>query len=281
MLKECCICGSGSNEPLYSAIVKCQKCGHVFCDLDLDDIELSELYNRDYFLGNEYNNYLADRKALQKNFRLRLKILRSFLDPTRHKHLLEIGCAYGFFLDIASKEFDRALGIDIAGEGILYACGQLKLDAVKADFLKYDFGDEKFDVVCMWDTIEHLRSPHLYLEKMSKHMESGSLIALTTGDINSIISLITKNKWRLIHSPTHLHYFSEKTLTRILDNYGFEIIYNRYCGFYRSTASIAYRILTLDKRSSMLYGLLCKSRLTRINFYLNLYDIMYAIGRKR
>ncbi|MDR4508731.1 MAG: class I SAM-dependent methyltransferase [Candidatus Brocadiaceae bacterium] len=281
MMNECIICSSSDRISLYDGILKCQKCGHIFSDLNLNDDELFNLYRKNYFFGDEYSDYLADRNVLQKSFQMRLKVLESFMDQNRHKHLLEIGCAYGFFLQTALDSFDTVEGIDITEDGVHYAKEQLKLNVVHADFLQHDFKDKNFDVVCMWDTIEHLRCPHLYLKKISKHMKGGSLIAITTGDIGSLNARMKKDKWRLMHPPTHIHYFTKKTLAKILDANGFDIIYNRYCGFYRSVDLIAYRILVLQKKWPKVYTFLCKCRMNRFNFYLNLYDIRYVIARKR
>ena len=280
-MKKCIICKSIRIQPLYHKIVKCQKCGHVFAYPYPSKKELQKHYNKDYFSGGEYSNYLKDKKVFQKNFKLRLKTLQKFISPVHHKHLLEIGCAYGFFLDLVRNQFKSVLGIDISKKGVSHARKQLKLKAIKADFLKYDFGGQKFDVICMWDTIEHLEKPHLFLEKIKKLTKKGSLIAITTGDIESLNARLRRRKWRLIHPTTHLHYFSKKTLSRLLANEGFEVIYNRYSGFYRSIDNIAYNIFILRHKWPWLYNLINKSGLGRINIYLNLYDIVYFIARRR
>ncbi len=280
-MSECVVCGGSRHKPLYSGILRCEGCGHVFADLRLSDEELSRLYGKGYFFGEEYSDYLADRRVLQKNFRLRFRTLQRFLDGTRHRRLLEIGCAYGFFLDLARKRFESVTGIDISDDGTRYAREQLGLAAIHGDFLGYDFSGQIFDVVCLWDTIEHLRDPHLYLEKVGSLTEKGALVAITTGDVESIVARFKKEKWRLLHPPTHLHYFSKRTLARLLDRCGFDAVYSRYCGFSRSVDNIAYNILVLRKQRQRLYDLLKKSGLTRLDFYLNVYDIMYVIARKR
>lgn len=277
----CIVCGGHRMKTYYNSILRCHDCGYVVADMDVCEKKLFELYSRDYFFGGEYSDYIRDKKVLQKNFALRFKVLRKFLDPARHKHLLEIGCAYGFFLDTVRNSFETVLGVDITEEGVRYAREQLHLDVIQGDFLKYDFGDQRFDVVCLWDTIEHLSNPHLYLDKISRHTKGGSLLAMTTGDIESLNARLRKDRWRLMHPPTHIHYFSKRTLTKLLDRYGFDVIYNRYCGFYRSLDNIAYNILVLRKKWQKLYALLRKVRLTEFNLYLNLYDIMYLIARKR
>jgi SAM-dependent methyltransferase len=278
---KCAVCGSSSSKPFYAGILKCPDCGYVFADLHLSDKDFFELYRRDYFFGDEYSDYVAEKKALQKNFELRLKVLRDFIDPSRHKKLLEVGSAYGFFLEVAKNHFESVQGIDITEDGVRYSRESLNLDVIHADLLQHDFGKQTFDLVCMWDTIEHLREPGLYLARIAALMEKGSLIAITTGDIGSVNAWLKKDKWRLIHPPTHAHYFSRKTLGRMLDDLGFEVIYKRHCGFYRSVGNVAYNIFVSRKKWGWIYNLMLRSGLTSLDFYLNLYDIMYVVARKR
>ena len=217
---------------------------------------------------------------LQKNFRLRLRTLNQFLDPARHHSLLEIGSAYGFFLELVEDRFD-AVGIDIAEDGTRYAKDFLQLNVIRDDYLAHDFGGHYFDVVCLWDTIEHLRDPHLYVEKISRHTKRGALLAITTGDVESFVARTKKERWRIIHPPTHLHYFSRTTLKQLLDKCGFDVISSRHCGFYRSVDNILYNILVLRKKRQGIYDLLKKSGLTTLSCYLNVYDILYVVARRR
>ena len=280
-MRECIICNGAQKTAMYAGISKCIRCGHIFFDTRLNNDELDGLYSKAYFCGNEYADYLADQKTLVKNFELRFRTLRNFIHPNRHRYLLEIGCAYGFFLMVVKKYFREVHGIDISEDGTRYARDELKLNVVKGEFLKHDFGSQKFDVVCMWDTIEHLQDPHLYIEKISRHLETGALIAITTGDIGSLNARLRKEKWRLIHPPTHIHYFSKKTLTLMLDTYGFDVVYNRWCGFYRSMDLAVHRTIALNNVWPWLLNFLRKMGITGINFYLNLYDIMFVVARKR
>jgi len=244
-----------------------------------DEFEL--LYNSGYFTGEEYSDYVADKEISQKNFSSRLDVLKNHVDQKIHQSLLEVGCAYGFFLELAKGEFDHVVGIDITDEGIKYARNKLNLNVYKTDLLNWDFERKQFDVACLWDTIEHLRAPDKYLEKIAGNLSSGGLLAITTGDIDSYVAKWRKNRWRLIHPPTHAHYFSRRSLTRLLDRYGFDVVHFEYCGFYRSIDNILYNILTLRSDFSWLYQLLKKSGIINWDLYANMYDIMYIVARKR
>src|SRR5260370_17234881 len=126
----------------------------------------------------------------------------------------------------------------------------------------------------MWDPIEHLRAPHLYVEKIARLTEPGSLLAVTTADVESFNSRLRGKSWRMIHPPTHLHYFSAATLTRLFDRYDFEVIYNRYCGFYRSFGNVAYNIFVLRQQSPCLFTQIHSSVLPHSASYPTLYTIM-------
>jgi len=280
-LNACIACGCASSRPFHPGLLRCTGCGHAWADLQLSSAELAELYRRDYFFGDEYLDYVADRPVIQKNFRLRLRVLDRLLRPDRHRRLLEIGCAYGFFLDLVRGRFQPALGIDIAEDGIRHARDELGLDVVQADLLAHDFGERRFDVVCLWDTVEHLARPDLYLEKAARLTEPGALVALTTGDIGSLNARLNGKRWRLIHPPTHLHYFTRTSLGRMLDRLGFETVYDGSCGFYRSVDFTAYNLFVLRWRLPRVYGLLKRLRLTGFDFYVDLVDIRYVVARRR
>ena len=277
----CLVCRGTNIAPHFRGLLRCRDCNYIFADLKLSDEELAQLYDQSLFNEGEFHDYSADRKYFNQNFRLRFRKLQKFLDPQRHQTLLEIGSAYGFFLEVVHSQFREVLGIDLTDEGVRYTREELQLPAVQADFLEYDFDVSKFDVVCLWDTIEHLRRPDLYLEKIAALTEPGALLALTTGDIDSPVARFRGERWRMINPPVHAHYFSRQTLTRLLDSYQFEVIYNRSCGFYRSANNVAYIILSLRHQQPALFNRLRQLGLLNWGFYLNVYDIMYVIARRR
>ena len=239
-----------------------------------------ELWSFFYFHGKEYSNYKQDKKVLQKNFNLRLKILKKFKSFVSH-NLLEIGSAYGFFLEVANKYFLKVKGIDITREGCYHAKNKLRLDVICQDFLKWNVKSAQYDIICMWDTIEHLKRPDLFIKKINKVLKKDGLLALTTGDISSIVAKLRGEKWRLIHPPTHVHYFSRKVLLNLLTKHGFEVVYVGYPGFYRSLDNIFYNIFVLRLKFESLYKFLKQIFIFKTNFYFNTYDIMYVIAKKR
>lgn len=276
---KCMVCGGSYRESKIPGLLTCLICGFVTANVSLSAEQLRRLYSASYFNGEEYKNYVSERALIEKQFRIRLKRLLRYVEDPAAKQLLEIGCAYGFFLSVARDSFRAVEGLDISEDAIRYAREELGLAVHAADFLKFEPAG-RVDVVCLWDTIEHLERPDLYLEKAACMMQCGGLVALTTGDIGSLVARFRGVRWRQIHPPTHLQYFSRTTLLRLLEKCGFRVRYCGYDGMYRSVDTMAYIILNLKNRQPSLYSLLKRSGFLKWDLYLNLYDILFVVAER-
>jgi SAM-dependent methyltransferase len=279
-VRECLVCGQTLAGSALPGLLTCTACGFTTADLALSDAELERLYGAEYFRGQEYRDYAAEGPLIRRHFKTRLdRLLRYVADPGS-KRLFEIGSAYGFFLEVAGERFRTVEGIDISAAAAAYARDELGVRVTTGEFLGHQVS-EPVDVVCMWDTIEHLRDPHLYVQKAAAHLTRGGTIALTTGDIGSWMARWRGARWRQIHPPTHLHYFSKRTLIRLLERHGFTVAYTAYDGMYRSVDTMAYMILTIKQSRPGVYHALKKSGVLNWNLYLNLYDIVYVVAIKK
>lgn len=274
----CILCGADAgHHELYPGILRCPTCGLVFANTQISAKELANLYQRQYFFGDEYLNYTEDKPFLQKNFRARLKTLRRFSAGGR---LFEIGCAYGYFLELIGGIWE-AEGCDISEVACQDACRR-GLNVSCGEFLSLALKENHYDVVALWDTIEHLARPDLYIEKASRMLKQGGVICATTGDIGSLVATVRGQQWRLIHPPTHLYYFSRRTMQRMLTRHGFEIVHFEHVGYSRSFQQMLYSMLVLNHETRFrkkVYGFL--RPLLSFSLYLNLYDIMFVIARKK
>src|SRR5579863_10506998 len=156
---SCLVCGGICRPSDMPALLICGSCSFVTTNIELSRDEVERLYNARYFAGEEYKDYLAERPLIEAHFRGRLKKIEKHAPDLSRKRLFEIGCAYGFFLAVARERFASVEGIDISVDAVTYASQTLGLAVHAGDFLDYEFR-QNADVVCLWDTIEHLQSPH-------------------------------------------------------------------------------------------------------------------------
>jgi 2-polyprenyl-3-methyl-5-hydroxy-6-metoxy-1,4-benzoquinol methylase len=279
-MTSCDVCGSDGSALGYAGLRRCASCSHVWADMSIEMEAIHRLYRRSYFFGDEYSNYLEDRRIIEKNFAGRLATLRRFLTAS-HRRLFEIGCAYGFFLNAARASFDSVQGIDVSEDAVRFATQELGCTVSCGDLLDADVSGQTFDVVCLWDTIEHLATPRRYLEKVSSRMPAGSLVAITTGDIGSLNARLKRGRWRLIHPPTHLHYFTRQSLTRLLERCGFFVVNVEYCGVYRSVGGMLHNLVARRWQWPRVGRGLRSVVPASLDVYLNLHDIMYIVAERR
>lgn len=278
--KECICCGNVEFSPHLKALKKCVDCGHVCWDSFISPEQASSLYSKNYFMGEEYSNYVEEESIHRLNFADRIRSIDKLI-KIKDSNLLEIGSAYGFFLSEAKAKFKSVKGIDITEEGVRYAQKHLKHDVTLGDYLDTPFAEESLDIVVMWDTIEHLPQPNNFIKKIHMELKKGAYFVFTTGDISSLNAKLRKDSWRLIHPPTHIHYFTKKSAIRILKENGFSNIKIEHVGFSRSIDNILYNIFVLRIPSlRIIYTVANLLRLTRFKLYLNLYDIMLVSAQK-
>lgn len=259
---------------LYLGIVRCRSCDLVYFS---EAVDTKALYGANYFHGGEYHDYSLDKGTLQRNFSGRVVYLEQILLKGR---LLELGCAYGFFLELAAKKYE-AQGIDISEDGVRNAKEKLGLNARHGDFLNFPDELSSYDVACLWDTIEHLPEPFQYLEKLGKWVKPGGHLVLTTGDFGSILARMRGRKWRQIHPPTHLFYFDKKTISRALEKAGFRVVEFSYVGQYRSYRSMFYELFCLRHPNfSWIYRLFTLNGRLDFPVYLNTFDIMQVTAQR-
>jgi 2-polyprenyl-3-methyl-5-hydroxy-6-metoxy-1,4-benzoquinol methylase len=151
----------------------------------------------------------------------------------------------------------------------------------ETDFLECNLKNNYYDVVCMWDTIEHLKSPNSYIAKVQKILNNKGIFVFTTGDINSFVAKFRKHKWRMIHPPTHIHYFSKKSVCHILKANNFKILSITYPGSHRTFDNILYNLFILRKNMPWIYNFSKKIGITKYKIKINLFDIMLVIAQKQ
>lgn len=259
---------------------QCTSCGFITADLAMSDEALAALYGEDYFHGEEYRDYVSEEDSLKDNFRRRIATLQQLIPELKKTDVFEVGCAYGFFLDEVKNDVASAKGIDISSDAVSHARAHKGVDAIAGSYSDYVM-DRPVGLVAMWDTVEHLPRPDLFIHKAARDLLPGGHIAITTGDIASLNARFRGKHWRMIHPPTHLHYFSVATLRRMLERNGFEIVHVSHPGNARNLRSILHFILDLRMGWSGLYRRIANWRIFDLSVSMNLFDIMFVVARRR
>lgn len=279
---RCPVCLGESIHPAgIPRLDRCLTCGFIFFPVG-NDAALLDLYDEEYFSGEEYPDYLGQQAALRRSMRRHLRQMAA-VQPLGGA-VLEIGSAYGFFLDEARAHFNRLVGIDVCRAPTQYAREQLRLDVRLGNVLTHDFSGQRFDVICLWDTIEHLADPRAVLERCASLLDDNGAIFLTTGDIGSLNARMRGRGWRQIHPPSHVSYFSRDTMTRLLNATGLSVVRIETAAYfhtiYNVLASIELRGGTSGRVAGAALRIIGPNASSRVGLWLNLGDIMFVAARK-
>jgi SAM-dependent methyltransferase len=198
-------------------ILQCSSCG--LGRTLARDFAPERYYTEDYFSGvhsDGYADYRGSEHVLRREFAHTVNFIRKFRDGGR---LLDVGCAYGFFLEEA-QPFYEVSGIEIAADAAAF-CRARGLHAVTG------VADEEtlaslgtMDVIVMLDVIEHLPDPHQTLALCCKHLAPGGIIVITTGDFASLCARLAGRHWRLMTPPQHLWFFTPGSVRRLGQSLG-------------------------------------------------------------
>lgn len=284
--KKCVVCNESKFTDYYAKLLKCKSCGHIFAPEMPTNEELKKLYQEEYFFGMEYFDYKADRPALEKNFKNRLKRLNKRVIDKDFK-IVEVGSAYGYFLNLVKSEVNGHIGFEVSEDGVKFSKEKLKVNATTDDFLNHKFKNNSIDTVFMWDVMEHLTEPEKFVQKASYILKPEGRIVFTTGDIGKAVPKLRKGNWRMIHPPTHVHYFTADSARKLLNNFGFKVENIYYKGVYRNLGSVANQIISnrkAKKKDTQLldfgHKIASKTGLTKLNIPLNTWDIMEVVAVK-
>jgi SAM-dependent methyltransferase len=221
----CLACGQASvHRCLYVKngcdVLRCEQCGLGRAETTGFDPE--SYYTSDYFSGKRpdgYADYVGTEQILRREFAGTVEFIRKFRASGR---LLEVGCAFGFFLQEAKRFFD-ASGIELAEDAAEHCRRSgLKVVTGKAnDNLLGRLG--AIDVIVLLDVIEHLPSPRDTIALLVNYLNPGGIIVITTGDFGSLFSRVAGAHWRLMTPPQHLWFFSQASMRSLAISLGLEV----------------------------------------------------------
>ena len=278
---NCQICGSPERSDIAYVVdgypvLRCKSCG--VGRVAVKGFDPSKYYDDGYFTGkyeHSYTDYIGSKSVLSREFTKTLQFVRAH--GPQDGRLLEVGCAYGLFLQQARCHYE-VYGVEPVGAAASY-CHAEGLAGVKHGFLtEQDFIKiGAIDVAVMLDVIEHIDNVAETVELVAKHLRKGGSFVVTTGDWSSLVARLTGPRWRLMAPPLHLWYFTPHSLETLGRRFGLEVI----------SCSHPWKIVPLElilHQASSMLGLKTKMEmprsLKRLGLPANMHDAMRIVFRK-
>lgn len=210
-------------QPGEFRLVRCNRCDLVYLNPRPARQELEALYPEEY---DQYTAALKESPRLARwdrryGLRKRCQAILRFKSAGR---LLDVGCATGDFLDVM-REFPgwQVMGVELSAHAANYARLELGLDVLVGTLEENRLDDASFDVVTLWNVLEHLPDPLATLREIRRILKPGGLLVMNTPNLDSLDARLYGPYWIGYELPRHFCVFSYRTLRMVVDRAGFHL----------------------------------------------------------
>ncbi len=206
-------------------VVRCPSCDLVFVSPRLTSASLQRLYDDvGYFEGEGSVYGGAGARFLQQRWMQgRLDLADTELRrPVTGARLLEVGCAYGLFLDVArSRGYDVA-GVELSASAAEHARTRLGLSVYSSQLAEAPL-DGPFDVVCAWDTLEHVPNPVEFWTAVRKLVADDGVVLFSTPYFSSLPARLLRTRWWTLKPTEHIWHFTPETHRLVAGQAGMQV----------------------------------------------------------
>lgn len=223
----CRLCGGRPDRPFaeQEAVTwwKCPDCGLYFVHPQPHDRVLDALYRSAYYEQPEPD--APERARAVRRWSERVEAIESVRPPGSALHALDVGCGRGEFLGAARDRGWRVIGMEVT----LAALGSLSTDlrrrSVVAELAATPFRAATFDLVALFDVLEHVRDPVDALRAVEPLLRPDGGLVITTPNAASWKARIFRSRWKYFEFERYLHlyHFTPDTLARTLEAAGFRV----------------------------------------------------------
>ena len=220
---ECTVCKDSESIIVLRkeslSLHKCLKCGTVFLG-GYSDGFVQELY--DYY--DKYTNLEKEDVFNPITTTRCQELLRWFSRFGTGREVLDVGCGLGQFVEVANRSGWIAEGLEVSKGAVNFARRQ-GFPVQDQDFLSGEIEPDSFDLVTLFEVIEHVPNPAEFLHRAGEVVRPGGLVYLTTPNFASVDRFLLGEDWKVIGSE-HLSYFTPRTLKALVRNtIQFEILH--------------------------------------------------------
>lgn len=198
------------------AIHRCERCDFEFVHPTPSEEAIAAVYAQGYFsqkTGHGYSDYFGAEAAVSaEKARVRMDRLQAL---GASGSLLDIGCADGRFVAEARARGFSARGVEVSPEARAALPAELR-DLVHGT-LEQAAAHAPFQVVTMWDVLEHLRDPIGTLRTVGGMLAPRGLFGVVVPVIDNVNARRWPRSWDQYKPPEHLSFFSRRSLRETIE----------------------------------------------------------------
>jgi 2-polyprenyl-3-methyl-5-hydroxy-6-metoxy-1,4-benzoquinol methylase len=212
-------------------VVRCRACGLFYTNPRRSVDETAALYSKDYFTSENpstlgYDDYSIHEKGLKEVFSEHLSVVEKYVRPPAS--IIDVGCAFGYFVQVAQSRGWTAEGIEISAYASQIARENTKSPIYTGTLSQVKLKQSYYDVATMWDVLEHAHNPTEELTQANRIMKPDGYLFMTVPNAGSVPARLMRRHWYGFKSAAeHNYFFTKDTLTRLLAKTGFTLVESR------------------------------------------------------
>jgi len=199
----------------FTNIVQCSGCGLLYENPREPEEIIETRYEQ-----VEDAVYEREKEGRVRTYQGMMPAIEKYSRPPGR--VLDIGCYLGVFLDVARQRGWQTVGVEPSAWAA-ERTRQRGHEVINAPLRLSNLSPESFDLITLWDVIEHLHDPLGQLREIHGLLRPGGTFALTTMDTGSLYAKMCGGAWPW-YMRMHLYYFTRGTLARMLEEAGFEVL---------------------------------------------------------
>jgi SAM-dependent methyltransferase len=230
-------------------VVRCEMCGFLYMNPRPTQAEIGKFYPTQYYAPpSPPRRFSRVKRWIMEDFygypaasarspwrRLRKLLLwpemvrravtgRTILPWVGKGRLLDVGCGHGVNDAILLQQGWEVHALDVSTAAVEHARSLLGDRVQAGDLMTVRYGDESFDVVVFSHSLEHIYGLRGVLAEVRRVLDSSGVFVVAVPNAGSWEAKIFSRWWFPWELPRHLHHFERKTLRRLLEQAGFQIV---------------------------------------------------------
>lgn len=269
---HCELCGRPPDELLLTTrdlawgqpgrfnLMRCRECGLIITTPRPAPAQIGRYYAPWY--GGRPPESIARERAESPLYRfihwMRLRVLERSGPLTAGMSVLDVGGGLGDQMSyFIARRGVRGTTLDFDPATVSASLVRDQADVRRGDLLDADLPNEAFDVVTLYETLEHVYRPSATLAAARRVLKPGGRLVIEVPEFDSPWRRIFGRYWFAMMTPTHLHHFTRASLRRVAESAGFDVVRHvaTFCPLESALSLlIAYRSLTRTREADLARG---------------------------
>jgi len=259
--QNCPACGSSNYTKVLTApdylvsgesfeIMECNDCSLRFTSPIPNNNEIGNYYKSDDYISHtgRGNSIINKIYRIVRYFTLRSKKKKVIkFSQNKSGSILDIGCGTGNFLKIIKQSGWKINGVEIndTARGI----AKNNTGSVILNQIEFFGSKQKYDVITLWHSLEHLYDLKRYLNKISISLNTNGIVMIAVPNYQSFDADYFKQDWAAYDVPRHLYHFSFDAIVKLLEKFKFKLLQSVQLPFDSAYISLLSEMLVRKKQN--------------------------------